>query len=117
MGVKLSNHRSGESVWEYAFFCPGCGNCHGFRTAEWPEPVGLDDEGRKMFAHKWSWNGDVEKPTLTPSLNVLQEIGKDADGKPVYETKCHSFVRDGWIQFLGDCKHELAGQTVEIPDF
>ncbi len=29
----------------------------------------------------------------------------------------HSFVVDGHIQFLGDCTHELAGQTVDIPDF
>ena len=25
------------------------------------------------------------------------------------------FVVDGRIQFLGDCTHELAGQTVDIP--
>ena len=30
---------------------------------------------------------------------------------------CHSFVVDGRIQFLGDCTHELACQTVDIPDF
>ena len=29
---------------------------------------------------------------------------------------CHSFVTDGRIQFLGDCTHDLAGHTVELPD-
>ena len=26
------------------------------------------------------------------------------------------FVTDGKIQFLGDCTHALAGQTVDLPD-
>ena len=30
---------------------------------------------------------------------------------------CHSFVTDGRIQFLGDCTHKLAGQTVNIPEW
>jgi hypothetical protein len=30
---------------------------------------------------------------------------------------CHSFITDGRIQFLGDCTHRLAGQTVPIPDW
>lgn len=29
---------------------------------------------------------------------------------------CHSFVRNGRVEFLGDCTHELAGQTVDLPD-
>ena len=32
-------------------------------------------------------------------------------------TRCHSFVREGRIEFLSDCTHALAGQTVELPDF
>lgn len=30
---------------------------------------------------------------------------------------CHSFVRAGKIEFLGDCTHALAGQTVALPDW
>jgi len=41
--------------------------------------------------------------------------------KPWEQTKvhkvCHSFVTDGNIQYLGDCTHELAGQTIELPEF
>ena len=33
------------------------------------------------------------------------------------DTVCHSFVTDGRIQFLGDCTHSLAGQTVDLPEF
>ena len=31
-------------------------------------------------------------------------------------TICHSFVTDGKIQFLSDCTHGLAGQTVELSE-
>jgi hypothetical protein len=33
---------------------------------------------------------------------------------------CHSFIRDGHWEFLGDCAHQLAGQTVPmvpLPDW
>lgn len=28
---------------------------------------------------------------------------------------CHCFIVAGQWQFLGDCTHELAGQTVDLP--
>ncbi len=37
------------------------------------------------------------------------------DGAP--PAICHSFVTDGRIQFLSDCTHPLAGQTVDIPEW
>lgn len=53
----------------------------------------------------WVWNGSLEKPTLEPSILTR------------YDDKiCHSFLRDGVFQFLGDCTHELAGQMVPIPE-
>lgn len=58
----------------------------------------------------WRWNEDPEKPTITPSLLVTGEIG----GEPVL---CHSFVTEGWIRFLPDCLHALAGKTVELPEW
>ena len=62
------------------------------------------------------YNGDAEKPTFTPSVLVTYN-GSDAgkDGAP--PSVCHSFVTDGRIQFLADCTHALAGQTVGLPDF
>lgn len=41
------------------------------------------------------------------------------DGEFPYDTKnvCHSFIKDGKIQFLGDCTHALANQTVDLPDW
>lgn len=51
----------------------------------------------------WTWNGNVEHPTLRPS--ILSEC-------PPH--RCHTFVADGRVQFLSDCSHELAGQTVDL---
>jgi hypothetical protein len=31
--------------------------------------------------------------------------------------RCHSFVKDGKIQFMFDSGHALKGQTVDIPDW
>jgi len=60
---------------------------------------------------RWGWNGSMENPTFSPSILVEWEHG------PNYEKRvCHSFVTDGNIQFLGDCTHKLAGQTVPLPD-
>lgn len=63
--------------------------------------------GRRAGTPNWSWNGDTERPTLKPSILTRQP--------PVCEC-CHSFVNDGKVQFLADCSHELAGQTVDLLD-
>ena len=80
----------------YVFDCPGCGIGHSFRV-----------EGN---GPKWRFNGDVDAPTFDPSL--LVRWGKNS----IEEVVCHSFVRDGKMQFLGDCTHGLAGQTIELPE-
>lgn len=80
------------------FRCPGCESGHTVR---------VQGEG------KWGWNGDVVRPTLTPSVFV------NAPG-PYFTASapsCHSFVKDGHIQFLDDCSHALAGQTVPLPEW
>lgn len=81
-----------------AFMCPGCKCSHGVRVKSdgTPGPV-------------WGWNGSIEKPTFNPSILVRWNTPKG-------ERRCHSFVRDGKIQFLSDCTHALAGQTVELPE-
>jgi hypothetical protein len=41
-----------------------------------------------------------------------------ANGKVIdaYEQTCHLFLTDGRLQYLGDCTHALAGQTVPLPE-
>lgn len=77
------------------FECPGCGCLHRF-TVEQP--------GDPKPSPCWTWNGDWERPTFSPSLLY--------PGGP--HPRCHSFVRAGRIQFLSDSTHALAGQTVAM---
>ncbi len=81
---------------DYFFFCPGCKACHGV----W---VTKQNEERKW----WTWNGDKEKPTFTPSFS----------NEPAGRPRCHADVKDGQIAFRKTSTHPLAGQTVPLPHF
>lgn len=83
-----------------SFSCPGCG---------WPHDINVAVNPAAPNRPVWTWNGSDEKPTFSPSILVH-------DGFPSVVV-CHSFVRDGQIQFLADCNHALAGKTVELPDW
>lgn len=89
-----------------AFHCPGCDSQH-VCSVTGPSP--------------WQWNGSLDRPTLSPSVLITYngaDAGRDrGDGRLAPPAVCHSFVADGRIQFLGDCTHALAGQTVDIPDW
>ena len=101
---------------QLGFWCPGCEEMHVVRVP--PHP------------HAWGFNGDYDRPTFTPSVLVTSgHYAPDWDGKACWCTyyrdhpdadvdfvcyRCHSYVTDGKIQFLGDCTHALAGQTVEL---
>lgn len=79
-------------------------------TLKIPGPTGILTlpvmlKGRREGTGRWTWNGSTEAPTLRPS--VLTTC-------PYF--RCHSWINDGAVQFLADCSHELAGQTVELGD-
>lgn len=101
-------------------FCPGCKKYH-------------------VLDARWAFNGDLEKPTFSPSgpgktCSLLIRTGhysqfhKQGDGcwctfkerygyDPGFVCKqCHSHITDGRIAFLADCSHALRGQTVDLPD-
>ena len=63
--------------------------------------------GTRNGTNNWSWNGDVDKPTLKPSILTRASWA----GEPFI---CHSFVNNGKVQFLNDCTHEFAGQTLDL---
>lgn len=87
-----------ESEISYCFHCPGCEHSHPVRVKS----------TNPAERYCWQWNGSLEAPTFKPSLLVYESI---------HYPRCHSFITDGRIQFLPDCGHALAGQTVEIPDW
>jgi hypothetical protein len=68
------------SVW--MFWCPAC-------------------LGRHWWDGRWSWNGDLERPTVRPSVETAA-------------TGCHLFLTDGRVTYTDDCRHPLAGRTVTL---
>lgn len=100
------------------FFCPGCNMQHHISVGEGDGP-------------RWNWNGSKERPTFTPSVLVrnghFAHGAKDKDCWCDYHRNnpdsdinfkcvlCHTFITDGKIQYLDDCSHELAGQTIDLP--
>lgn len=100
---------------DFIFWCPGCNEAHGVWTTK-----------RNGLNAVWGFNGDMEKPTFTPSIKITgtqpitdAEHDKIMAGEKVTPRPycCHSYVVNGSIQFLGDCTHHLRGQTVPLPKF
>jgi len=58
----------------------------------------------------WEWNGDLDRPTFSPS--ILAE-GYSRRGEIIH---CHHYVKEGKIEFLNDCHHDLRGQTLDLED-
>lgn len=86
-----------EHTEQYYFECPACGIIHAFDVVN----------DYRAPGDVWQFNGDVNNPTFSPSLLVLSDNSK---------YRCHSFVRNGNIEFLSDCSHEYAGKTIELKD-
>lgn len=103
-----------------SYSCPACGHLHSV-------PV------RPVAAERWNWNGNLEAPTLTPSVfnrsikPLTEEEGLAYDA--AYESLgaailndsrfrwwCHHFVTDGKIVYCNDCTHSYSGQTVPLPE-
>lgn len=86
--VAVRTHAGVKYVW---YACPGCKHLHG------------------VPAERWLWNGDVEFPTLSPSVRHYYTTHEGNE-----RTTCHYHVVNGVIQFCGDCGHDLKGQSVEL---
>lgn len=108
MGLRGILRTMGDDM--VAFWCPGCTEIH---------MINVDPTDRPS----WVFNGNYDAPTFRPSILVtgVRRLTDDEHmrvmaGEHVEPTPrvCHSFVTDGKIQFLGDCTHELAGQTVQL---
>lgn len=101
-----------------AFMCPGCKEFHQVSVLPPIAPRGAE---RAASGPVWGYNCNADAPTFTPSIKVTWPEPSDIEGEFDDPSKdrqmcCHSFVTDGRIQFLGDCTHSLAGQTVDLPD-
>lgn len=106
--MRIKNH----PLNQIGFLCPGCDMEH---------TVSVADNG-------WQFNHDNERPTLSPSIKVTSGhyLSNHKEGDACWcGTRdaafscgiCHSFVREGRIEFLSDCTHKLAGQTVDLIEY
>ena len=95
MKSKLLRGVEGEPG-RYAFYCPGCEHSHSVFIS--PHVGGVH----------WTFNGDFDSPTFSPSLLV--------DGSRP-ERRCHSFIENGHIRYLDDCHHGLKGRMVPMEKF
>jgi hypothetical protein len=88
---KVSAHpyQDGSNKCQYWFWCPGCDTHHAYTIPN------------------WNFNGDVNKPTFTPSLLCNRHDEK---------SRCHLYVTDGKIKYLSDCHHKLANQTIDMEE-
>jgi hypothetical protein len=82
------------------FWCPGCDEAHAVTVQA--------DEGH--VGPRWQWNGDIEAPGVEPSINCNPDHA---------DVRCHSFLRNGVMEFLDDCGHKLRGKhaLAELPEW
>lgn len=97
--------RRAECGFEH--WCPGCEEMH-------------------VLPDGWTFNGDVDRPTFSPSFKHTGvrctfvdgkwtgEWPRDAQGKPI-PMVCHYILTAGQLNFCGDSTHPLAGTTVPLP--
>lgn len=88
------NGHSGIAHW-----CPGCEEVHVIWHKSTP--------GRPS----WTWDGNVNAPTCSPSIRLFV---RDKKGYEI--TQCHYFLKAGKIEYCGDCDHEYSGMTIDLPD-
>lgn len=94
----------GRKVWtvegepqSFVIDCPACSMAH-------------------KFDKRWTFNGNMELPTFRASMLVKWAKCDPVTNLLIKDIVCHSFVTDGKIQYLADCTHDMAGQTVDLPD-
>lgn len=88
LNVLWTINRSDGEFYAFAFHCPGCQRMH-------------------QINRTWEFNEDLIRPTFSPSYLCQIPTGPD-------QFRCHSYIRDGEIQFLPDSTHSLSGQTVPL---
>jgi hypothetical protein len=83
----------------FAWWCPGCDKMH-------PLP----------YEKGWSWDGNLEEPTFSPSFKHEWRSKLMDDRSVDLHYVCHYIVTAGKVAYCGDCTHALAGQIIDMPD-
>jgi hypothetical protein len=109
------NHKNGQQEKGWVFWCPACRQEHRFCTKA---VSGVREDGTRWPV--WTFNGDMARPTFSPSL--LYQTGKGRwEGTRWVATGpkrvvCHLHLRDGQLAYCGDNPHQFNGKTVPLPD-
>jgi hypothetical protein len=87
-----------------------------YGTTEFPNgyhrlPVIIKGSRDKQNRVVWSWNGDLDKPTLKPSISTKH--GRGDNGK---QEIAHCWLNDGRTQFLSDSTIPNKNKTVDLID-
>lgn len=96
-----------RSAGGYSHWCPGCEEMH-------------------LLPDTWTFDGNLEAPTFTPSFKHKGVQRVFVDGRWTGECKrdgagatipyiCHYILTAGVLNFCGDCTHALIGQKVPLP--
>lgn len=88
-----------HNIWHY---CPACKVLH-------PIPV---YKKCPTAGRAWFYNKNPDNPTFKPGIKYQTEIPFN----PGATRRCHYIIVDGKITYYRDSDHELAGQTVDLPD-
>lgn len=96
--TEIQNEK-GALTGEYLIDCVACKCSHCLATK-------IANEN----GSKWAFNGDVNSPTFHPSLKVTVRP------HTLEKLICHSFIKNGKMEYLSDSTHDLAGHTVELPE-
>ena len=51
----------------------------------------------------WRWDGNLDKPTLTPSIDQKKFDGKDEKGDPIFTRIWHGHMVAGNLEAAADC--------------
>ena len=99
--MKLHQRRySDGSHYAWLAWCPAC-------------------DGPHTFDNRWTFNGDMVKPTFRASM-LAHAIARWDEKERKIVTRgvhCHSFLTDGNWEYQEDSRHEMRGITVPLPDF
>lgn len=149
VAVERVTHNQDGPIYRSVYtWCPGCQNAHPFRVELYPGCPPRSD-GSTEPTWEWDGNLEVptfspsmlayyavhlcegeHPPVPCPDTEACSQVGHLlVDGVPHDNTphtrdpawgNCHSFLRAGQWEFLGDSGHRLAGQTVPmvpLPDY
>lgn len=116
-GRKLRRYGTSGTSRGFVHWCPACGEAHVYVT-----------EQIRPGGPQWTFNGDKDAPTFTPSMKITgKQTTQDdkgewtgdwvrgPDGKAL-DMCCHYFITTGQIIYCGDSTHSLKGQKVPLPD-